>query len=36
LTDLDYARGRGFDRIVLKESGLEALESEIAGMIHVC
>lgn len=36
LTDLDYMRGRGFDRIVLKEAGLEALENEIAGMIHVC
>jgi CheY-like chemotaxis protein len=36
LTDLDYARVRGFDRVVLKESGLEALENEIAGMIHVC
>jgi CheY-like chemotaxis protein len=36
LTDLDYARGRGFDRIVLKQSGLEALENEIAGMIQVC
>ena len=36
LTDLDYARGRGFDRIVLKEAGLEALEHEIAGMIAMC
>ena len=36
LTDLDYARGRGFDRIVLKEAGLEALENEIAGMIAMC
>jgi CheY-like chemotaxis protein len=36
LTDLDYARGRGFDRIVLKASGLEALEEEIAGMIAMC
>ena len=36
LTDLDYARGRGFDRIVLKEEGLEALENEIAGMIAMC
>ena len=36
LTDLDYARGRGFDRIVLKESGLEALENEIVGMIAMC
>lgn len=34
LTDLDYARGRGFDRIVLKESGLEALEHEIASLIN--
>lgn len=33
LTEMDYARGRGFDRIVLKEAGLEALENEIAGMI---
>jgi two-component system, cell cycle response regulator DivK len=36
LTEMDYARGRGFDRIVLKESGLEALEHEIAGMIAMC
>jgi CheY-like chemotaxis protein len=36
LSDMDYARGRGFDRIVLKEWGLEALEHEIAGMIAMC
>ena len=36
LSEIDYARGRGFDRIVLKESGLEALENEIAGMIAMC
>jgi CheY-like chemotaxis protein len=36
LTQMDYARGRGFDRIVFKEAGLEALENEIAGMIAMC
>ena len=36
LSDMDYARARGFDRIVHKTSGLEALENEIAGMIAMC
>ena len=36
LTEMDYARGRVFDRIVLKDSGLEALEEEIEGMIATC
>ena len=30
LTNLDLARGRGFDRIVLKSAGVEALERAIA------
>ena len=33
LTDLDYARGRSFDRIVLKQAGLDALESEIDALL---
>ena len=36
LSDIDYARGRHFDRIVHKSAGLEALENEIAGMIAMC
>jgi two-component system cell cycle response regulator DivK len=36
LSDMDYARGRGFDRIVSKAAGLETLENEIAGMIAMC
>ena len=36
LSDMDYARARGFDRIVNKASGLETLENEIAGMIAMC
>jgi CheY-like chemotaxis protein len=33
LTDHDYARGRGFDRIVLKASGLDTLEHEIDALL---
>ena len=33
LTDHDYARGRGFDRIVLKASGLDALETQIDALL---
>jgi CheY-like chemotaxis protein len=36
LSEMDYARGRGFDRIVLKESGLDALEQQIADVIAAC